>query len=48
MKKDKHKIHLALSRYVGVCGFIGETTRNKPQVTCKFCRKLIRSGKYLY
>jgi len=41
------KIHYRLSTYIGVCGFQGETTKDKKKVTCKFCKKLLKSTKYL-
>jgi len=41
------KLHYRASKYAGVCGYYGDTTQDKTKVTCKICKKMIKSGKYL-
>jgi len=46
--RKKAKLHYHLSSTAGPCGYLGATTRDKGKVTCKVCKKLVRSKKYLH
>jgi hypothetical protein len=37
----------ALGEGIGVCGFTGKVTKDKKKVTCKLCKKMLRSNRYL-
>ena len=41
------KIHYNYTWGIGICGRRGTTTEDKANVTCKFCKKLMASKKYL-
>jgi hypothetical protein len=46
--KRARKIHYRVTTRVGSCGYYGETTEDRNKVTCKLCKKLLATGKYLY
>lgn len=46
--KRVKKVHYRLDTHIGPCGYMGETTRDKDRVTCKVCKKLLKSGRYLH